>query len=50
MLVSEYIQNAQEVVSLVTFHKSKGETSRSNEQSQLPAATTANPSRTARAL
>lgn len=50
MLVSEYIQNAQEVVSLVTFHKSKGETGRSNEQSQLPAATTAKPSRMARAL
>ena len=50
MPVSEYIKNAEEVVSLVTFHKSEREMGRSNEQSQLPAATIAKPSRAAGAL
>lgn len=40
-------QNAEEVVSLVTFHKPSRETGKSNEQSQLPAATIAKPGRAA---
>lgn len=45
--VCECTQNAGEVVSLVTFHKASRETGKSNEQSQLPAATIAKPSRAA---
>lgn len=43
--VCESTQNAEEVLSLVTFHKASRETGKSNEQSQLPAATIAKPSR-----
>lgn len=43
--VCECTQNAEEVLSLVTFHKASSETGKSNEQSQLPAATIAKPSR-----